>query len=366
MTRRRAGARIPPVRPLRIIAAAIVLAALPAAASAIRAQGYGGTVSDMLVRGDSLLAQQKANEAIVQYQEARTLCLTPAEMVHALQGEAQGRILGDEPLPAAALLEDAVKRFPADPRAPDMLYQAGLLRYQANEVVGAIDLYRQALDHQPTPDLVPTIKFALAQALRSMARHAEVIDLLKDFATDYPDHPILPTALYMRAITQHDLRHLEESEKIYRDLLKRYEGKQIPQAWVEAHFELAAVLADRGRNREAADYYRKYAALSPVSPYAAAALERAGDLLLFRSPRQSAELYALARVKAAANPQSGIPEMGLSRSLGAKSAVAAALSRTWVVVLAAAVMLALVALLALFGRRLFMKRRRGAATLPGA
>ncbi len=354
------------MRPLRIIAAAVVLAALPAAASAIRAQGYGGTVSDLLVRGDSLLAQQKANEAIVQFQEARTLCLTAAEMVHALQGEAQARILGNEPLPAAALLEDAVKRFPEDPRAPDMLYQAGLLRSRANETAGAIDLLRQALDRKPTPDLVPRIKFGLAQALRTMARHAEVVELLKDFAKDYPDHPILPTALYMLAITQHDLRHLEESETIYRDLLKRYEGKQIPQAWVEAHFELAAVLADRGRNREAADYYRKYVALNPDSPYAAAALERAGDLLLFRSPRQSAELYGLARVKAAANPDPGIPEMRLNRSLGAKSAVAAALSRTWVVVLAAAAALGLVALLALLGSKLLMKKRRSTATLPGA
>lgn len=349
------------MRPLRILAAAVVLAALAAASSAARAQGYGGTVSDFLVRGDSLLAQQKANEAMVQFQEARTLCPTPAEMVHALQGEAQGRILNNEPLPAAGLLEDAVKRFPDDPRDPDMLYQAGVLRYRANEADGAIDLLRQALDHHPTPDIVPTIKFSLAQALRARVRHAEVIDLLKDFAKDYPDHPLLPTALYMLAISQHDLRHLEESETIYRDLLKRYEGKQIPQAWIEAHFELGAVLADRGRKQEAADYYRKYVALSPASPFAAAALERAGDLLLLRSPRQSAELYALARVKAAANPQPPVPEMGLSRSLRAKSAVADLLSRTWVVVLAAALALACLGLL---GRRL-LRMRRPAATLPG-
>ena len=353
------------MRAPRIIATALLLAALAATSSAIRAQGYWGTVSDFLVRGDSLLAQRKANEAMVQFQEARALCPTPAEMVHALQGEAQGRLLNNEPLPAAGLLEDAVKRFPEDPRVPDMLYQAGLLHYRANETDGAIDLLHQALDRHPTPDLVPTIKFGLAQALRTRVRHAEVVELLKDFARDYPDHQLLPTALYMLAISQHDLGHLEESETIYRDLLKRYEGKQIPQAWVEAHFELGAVLADRGRRREAAEFYRKYVMLNPGSPYAAAALERAGDMLLLRSPRESAELYALARVKAVANPQPPVPAMGLSRTLGLKTAVAGVLSRTWVVALAAATLLALLGLLVRLGLR-FLKTRRMAATLPGA
>src|SRR4029077_19354629 len=51
----------------------LVASLLPAIATPLMAQGFGGTVSDILVRADSLLAQNRANEAIVQYQEARTL-----------------------------------------------------------------------------------------------------------------------------------------------------------------------------------------------------------------------------------------------------------------------------------------------------
>jgi len=57
--------------------------------------------------------------------------------------------------------------------------------------------------------------------------------------------------------------------------------------------------------------------------------------------------------------------MGLSRTLGLKTAVAGILSRTWVVALTAAAVLALLGLLVRLGLR-FLKTRRIAATLPGA
>src|SRR2546425_7214440 len=46
-----------------------VLAAFLCPATVAHAQGFGGTVADHLVRGDSLLAQGKTAEAIVQFQE---------------------------------------------------------------------------------------------------------------------------------------------------------------------------------------------------------------------------------------------------------------------------------------------------------
>src|SRR5213593_2802541 len=94
-------------RLLRRVRLLAVLPALLCPAAAVFAQGFGGTVSDHLVRGDSLLAQGKSAEAIVQFQEARTLCPTPAEIVAALQGEAQGHLMQNETLPAVGLLEEA-------------------------------------------------------------------------------------------------------------------------------------------------------------------------------------------------------------------------------------------------------------------
>ncbi len=319
------------------------------------AQGYGGTVADHLVRGQSLLSQQHPNEAIVQFQEARTLCPTAAESVLSYQGEAQGRINLGELLPAAGLLQEAVARFPDDPRVPDMLYQAGVLRSRGGEPDKGIELMRQALDKKPTPDLVPQIRFTLAQILRTRGRPGEVVDLLQDFQTSYPDHALLPNVLYTLAIAQHDLDRLAQAETLYREILKRYRGRKAPPAYVEAHFELASVLAGLGRRREAADYYRKYVALSPSSPIAGAALERAGDQLLFRSPKESAELYGLARVKAAANPKPPLPELGLSRWIGMKKGLAEGLSRAWVLALVA---LVVAGALVLAGRLILRRRRR--------
>src|SRR3989442_3936653 len=95
-----------------------ILATLLCPATVAYAQGFGGTVADHLVRGDSLLAQGKTAEAIVQFQEARTLCPTPTEIVAALQGEAHGRLRQDEALPAGGLLREGGARFPGHPRAP--------------------------------------------------------------------------------------------------------------------------------------------------------------------------------------------------------------------------------------------------------
>ncbi len=338
--------QIPVVRLLPILVVALQFA------SEARAQGFGGTVSDMLVRGDSLLDQKRPNEAMVQFQEARTLCPTPAEMVHSLKGEALSNLALGQILPAAGLFEEAAGRFPDDPRVPDLLYAAGLAREKAGEVDRTIDLLRRALDRSPTPDVLPSIGFHLAQALRSRARPAEAVEVLKDFETKFPDHPNLPNVLYTLAIAYHDTKDLERSEAGYRSLMKRFPDKQ---AAIEAHFEVASVLADRGKAAEAADYYQKYVALNPGSPVAAAALERAADLLLVRSPKQSAQLYALARVKANVNPLPPIQELAPSRWLGVKEGLAQTLSRVWVMALLGA---AAAAGLWLLGRWL-LRRLRG-------
>ncbi len=342
-----------------------LLAAAALGAPEALAQGFGGTVTDILVRGDILLSQGKPNEAIVQYQDARTLCPTPGESVHSYQGEAQGRLALGQLLPAVGLLEEAVSRFPDDPRVADLLYSAGTACQKAGELDRAINLLQRALDGSPTPDIAPGIKFRLAQALRTRGnRQAEVIELLRGFETDYPKSPLLPTALYTTAIAYHDLGNLDESETVYRSLIQRFPRTQ---AAVEAHFELGWVLADRGRRSEAAEYYQKYVTLYPSSPVVAAALERAADLLLFRSPAKSRELYALAEVKAKANPSPGPADPGLSRWLPVKKATAEALSRVWVVALVGLLIVGGAALLGRWLLRWRRDRRRGQPEpAPGA
>jgi tetratricopeptide (TPR) repeat protein len=329
-----------------------LLAAAAFCAPQALAQGFGGTVTDILVRGDILLSQGKPNEAIVQYQDARTLCPTPGESVHSYRGEAQGQLALGQLLPAAGLLEEAVTRFPDDPRVADLLYSAGTACQKAGEIDRAIDLLQRALERSPTPDIAPGIKFRLAQSLRTRGnRQAEAIEVLKGFETDYPNSPLVPTALYTTAIAYHDVRNLEQSEAIYRSLIERFPRTQ---AAVEAHFEMGLVLTERRRRREAAEYYQKYVMLYPASPVAAAALERAADLLLLGSPAKSRELYALAEVKAKANPAPGPADPGLSSWLPVKKATAGALSRVWVVALAG---LLFVGVAALVVRRVLRLRR---------
>ncbi|HEU4401308.1 MAG TPA: tetratricopeptide repeat protein [Candidatus Polarisedimenticolia bacterium] len=343
-------------RPRRLVPAAGLIAVLLGAVPGVFAQGFGGTVSDILVRGDSLLAQGKANEAIVQFQEARTLCPTPGEMVQAYQGEARARVSLGELLPAAGLLEEAAAKYPEDPRVADLLSTAGNACQRAGEPDRAIDLMRRALEKNPTPDVQVSLKFHLAQALRLKGKPQEVVDLLKDFETTFPDNPLIANVLYTRAIAFHDLGRLDQAELGYREILKNHgRDRNAVGAYLESHFELAGVLGASGRRAEAVELYRKYVALNPSSPFAAAALERAGDLMLLRSPRTSAELYGLSRVKATANRTPEQPDMKSSRWLPAKRVVADALSRVWVVGILALAFLGVVALAA---RRLLRRLRK--------
>jgi tetratricopeptide (TPR) repeat protein len=344
----------------RVISAALGLAlGSLAGAPDARAQGFGGKVSDHLVRGESLLAQGRPNEAMVQFQEARTLCATPAEDVTSRQGEAQALLALNQLLPAAGLFEEAATLFPDDPRAPDLLFNAGLARLRAGEIEKAIDLMRRCLARSPTPDLLPMAKYQLAQAYRTTGQPEQVIAVLKDFETGSPGHRLLPNVLYSLAIANHDLftgrgdhQKLTASEAIYRSLIERYPQSM---AATEAHFELAWVLADEGRAAEAAELYQAYVTRNPASPVAAAALERAADLLLFRSPKQGRTLYALAVVKANANPKPPLDTLQLSGWLPLKKAVAEALSRPWVVGILG---LSAAALFGAGARWLLLRRRR--------
>jgi TolA-binding protein len=330
--------------------------ALGAALLAVRpasAQGFGGTVEDILARGDAYLQAQRANEAIAQFQEARTLCPTPGETVTALQGEARARMQNKEFLPAAGILEEAIQRFPNDPRQADLLYMAGMARNQGGDMPGAATLLRKALDANPTPDLLPALRFWLARSLRLDGKPKEVVELLNTFEKDFPQNNLTARALYYLGLAQHDTGDLAASEATYRHLMEAYPHSQESS---EALFELGQVLAARGVRDEAVQFLRTYANANPSSAVAARSMEMAGDLMLFHSPKEAALYYGVAQVKATSNPEPGNPTLTVSGWLGTKTKIARWLSDVWVLVALAVVAAALLGGVAW----LFLRRRRAA------
>ena len=327
--------------------------ALGALAAPVFAQGYGGTVADTLVRADALLQQKRSNEAVVQYQEARTLCANPTEMVAAYQGEARALLQMKEPLAAAGLVEEAVSKYPEDPRVADLLFLAGVARRQGGDPAAAVPLLTKALESNPSGDIIPGLRFELARALRMSGQPEKVTEVLKDFETDYPDHPSLPLALYTLGIAQHDAQRLAESESTYRRLIEKFPQSQ---ASVEAFLDMGDLLALKGDRAEAAEFFRRYSNSMPGSPFSARAMERAGDLTLFSSPTESALYYGVAKDKAAVNPPAPTPEHQVSGWLGAKLALAQALGNVWILVAAGTVLALLLAGIAV---RVVKRRRAG-------
>jgi tetratricopeptide (TPR) repeat protein len=164
---------------------AALLAGRPASA-----QGFGGTVEDILVRGDAYLQAQRSNEAI------RAVPGGAHPLPHARRNGHRPAGGGARPdartrssLPAAGILEEAIQRFPNDPRQPDLLYLAGMARNQGGDMQGAATLLRKALDANPTPDLLPALRFWLARSLRLDGKPKDVVELLKTFEKDFPEEP---------------------------------------------------------------------------------------------------------------------------------------------------------------------------------
>lgn len=346
-------------RAARLLPLAAALAAMALAGTMpASAQGFGGTVEDILARGDSLLKQERPNEAIAQFQEARTLCASPAEMVTSLQGEARGRMQNKEFLPAAGLLEEAISSFPNDPRQPDLLYMAGLARNQGGDMTGAATLLRKALDSSPTPDLLPHLRFWLARSLRLSGQPKEVVDLLGSFEKDFPQNQLIPRALYYLGLAQHDSGDLAAAEATYRHLMETYPHTQ---ETAESFFDLGQVLAERGSREEAIQFLRTYANANPSSAVAARSMELAGDLTLFHSPKEASLYYGVAQVKATVNPAPPREDLQVSRWLGTKTKIANWLSEVWVVVA-----LAVFAAALLFGIAWLLLRRRRAARARGS
>jgi tetratricopeptide (TPR) repeat protein len=337
------------------IALVFVLALLPAfAGPPILAQGHGGTMDDFLVRGEALLVQKRPNEAIVQFQAVRTFCPNPVLIVTSFVGEAKARMELREYLPAAGLLEEAATSYPDDPRLADMLYMAGFARQQAGDHLGSVPLLRQSLEHDPPRDILPAVKLRLARGLRRSGEASEAVSVLADFETSFPGNPQIPNALYTLAITQHDAGLLDDSEATYRRLIDGFPGSP---AAIEAHFDLGLVLGEAGKTDEAVQFYRDFVSLEPNSPFAAKALERAADLLLFRSPGQSAQFYGLAVSKAETNPLPPVAMHRIGRWLGLKRTVANLLSRTWAVLLLALLLIGGAAGAVMLARRLVRRRR---------
>ena len=339
--------------PLRL--AVITVTGLVAAftGAPILAQGMGQSMEDYLVRGETLLAQKRPNEAIVQFQEVRTLCPDPVQMVTSLIGEARARLQLEELLPAAGLLEEAADGHPDDPRVADMLYMAGHARQRSGDYPGAVRLLRRALEHDPPRDILPALKMRFAHSLRLTGEAAEAVSVLADFETEFPSHPQIPNALYSLAIAQHDSGLLQDTEATYRQIIDRFPGAS---AAIEAHYEIGIVLGEEGKIDEAVQYFRDYVALEPNSPLAAKALESAADLLLFRAPQMSAQLYGLAASKAQINPQPDVAAFGLDRWFDLKRTVANTLARTWVVILIALLLIGGMGAMAVLGRRRLRRR----------
>jgi TolA-binding protein len=209
---------------------------------------------------------------------------------------------------AAAEYERLVKEFPADPLAPQALFNRGTALDQAGEKAKAVESFQQVITRYPSQAAAATIVIAgllerqydyekasrhyaafadrfrgdprAPDALLLAARlenargdYANAARLLLDFTRIWPQHDKAPEALLAAGIAMMQASKPHEAERLFQTFLDRYAEKQ--KRAREASLLLARSLLEQGKTARARQLLEKCGAFPARLPPQGAELEAA-------------------------------------------------------------------------------------------
>jgi tetratricopeptide (TPR) repeat protein len=206
----------------------------------------------------ALLAEGRTQEGIDHYREA----------VRIFPAYHQGQINLGAALVKAGRLDEAIQHFNAfirlQPRDPDGPFNLGVAYLQQRKFTEAIDAFSAA--RKLSPDSL-NVHNGLGQALVAAGRHEEAVAVFTEALKLKPDatqHLQLANALGPAGRLDEAERHYTEALRLQSDLH-------------DARFNLARLVALRGRHAEAVPLFEAYLRANPVS--ATAQFELATSLL---------------------------------------------------------------------------------------
>ncbi len=144
-------------------------------------------------------------------------------------------------------LEEFLRDFPDDQRAPDAWLRLGLTRLNLGELKSALEAFRTAHDREPPPSRSQEVKLWEAETLFRLRRYEEAEAAYAVIAWADTESPLTPHATYGLALTERELHRTELAVRVLQQFLDRWPGhRSAPQATLH----LAHLLADLKRYEE--------------------------------------------------------------------------------------------------------------------
>lgn len=170
----------------------------------------------------------------------------------------------------------AADEFPADERAPQAFFNAGLERQRDGDLAGAEEAYGKLVERHRGSEVGADGAWAAAQMYESIAQFDDAARWYETYAQDFPDAPKRADALYnatLLRVTTGDHDEAVTNGERFLDRHSRHEAAD-DVVFLTARAEEAA-----GRSGEAARLYRRYIRATRNLDRKVEALTRLGQVL---------------------------------------------------------------------------------------
>ncbi len=216
----------------------------------------------------------------------------------------------EKPGQADRALEAIREEAAGAPLGAEILYWQGVLADQQGQTVKSTRLLREALDHDPAPDLAARIQYRLSAVLLRRGEREAAADIVQALVDSGRTEDMPPNLLAWLARNRLEKGAPASAERAAAALLANADEA----AWTPiAGWLLGQSLQAQGRNEDAIEAYRQ--AVQAETPPTRETLEARlalGELLLARGQSEAAGRHIEAAVEAAADDEgSGLRARGL-------------------------------------------------------
>ncbi len=219
---------------------------------------------------------------------------------------------------ATATLDELIRRFPQGRFVADAFYWKGVLLFELKQYQPAEDALRMAMNKSTREELKSDAAFQLGIVLQNMQKPQEAAELFKGLLDDPVNTKFSPALLEWLAGYYAEQKNAANSEKAARLLIARTKEK----GWQQTGYVLLGRALDKqGKDKTAADAYRKALSIKVITRYTADAALRLGDIELARQHAAKAtDWYKVATAKTTPDNALAIKArayMGLGRAADA-------------------------------------------------
>lgn len=157
---------------------------------------------------------------------------------------------------AAVCFTDFYKAFPESEYVDKALYNAALDYERVNELGKAIQVRKGLLQLRPNSDLAPITLFNIGGNYHALAVYSEASKFYELFVQYFPEHEKTEEALANAATFRQGLGQNDEAINNYKKYLELFPQKK--EQCAEVFFQIAAVLDESGRKKDAVGVYEDY------------------------------------------------------------------------------------------------------------